>query len=109
MSGDRSTKAHLLQPGRRQAPSRVLEEFCFQVLYSHPANGNYGNDAFEQMFNFSQDKCSIAFIIASFSCPRVCVCEGGERAKREEGKGEGGRGDREEVARERGREREMLP
>lgn len=64
------------------------------------------------MFNFSQDKCSIAFIIASFFLPKgVCVCvREGERARecRKEREREGGR-DREEVARERGREREMLP
>ena len=46
---------------------------------------------FEQMFNFSQDKCSIAFIIPSpFFLPKgvvcVCVCER-ERERAGGGKG----------------------
>ena len=60
---------------------------------------------FEQMFNFSQDKCSIAFIIPSpFFLPKgvVCVCV---RERKREGRGREGK----EVARESGREREMLP
>ena len=73
---------------------------------------------FEQMFNFSQDKCSIAFIIPSpFFLPKgvvcvcVCVCErereGREREREREREGRGREG--KEVARESGREREMLP
>lgn len=54
---------------------------------------------FEQMFNFSQDKCSIAFIIPSpFFLPKgVCVCETERDRERE-----GGRKEREREGREGG-------
>ena len=58
---------------------------------------------FEQMFNFSQDKCSIAFIIPSpFFLPKgvvcvcvcVCVCVRERERERERERAGGGKGRR---------------
>ena len=59
---------------------------------------------FEQMFNSSQGKCSIAFIILSlsfFPAQGVCVCE--RERERKEGKGEGRKEGRREGRRKVGK------
>lgn len=65
---------------------------------------------FEQMFNFSQDKCSIALLLLLFPAQGcVCVREGEREREREEGKGEGGREGQGGGSQGERREREMLP